>query len=114
MPLAAFRRQPDPVAAVVAEYRLLRVRVASLHFGDVTQPKEPAIETEIDGIQACFRRELTRDADCDLLCIRVHRPARLDRVLRLQNLDEIGDIEPHGGQLLGRELQIDFLVLRAK
>ncbi len=46
-------------AAVVSEYRLLRVSVASLHFGNVAQPKEPAIETEIDGFQALFGRELT-------------------------------------------------------
>ena len=61
--------EADGVAAVVAEYRLLWVSVASLHLGNVAQPKESAIETEIDGFQALFGRELTRDANRDLLCI---------------------------------------------
>jgi hypothetical protein len=30
-----------------------------LHFGNVAQPEEPAIETEIDGFQALLGRELT-------------------------------------------------------
>ena len=61
--------EADGGAAVVSEYRLLWVSVASLHLGDVAQPKEPAVETEIDGFQALFGRELTRDANRDLLCI---------------------------------------------
>ena len=39
--------------------------------------------------------------------------ARLDGVLRLQRLYQLGNVEAHGGELLGRELQIDLLVLRA-
>ena len=103
--------EADSVAAVVSEHRLLRVGVASLHLGDVAQPEKPAIEAEVDGLQALFGRELTRDANRNLLCLRVHCPARLDRVLRLQRLYQLGNVEPHGGELLGRELQIDFLVL---
>ena len=55
--------------AVVSEYRLLRVSVGSLHLGNVAQPKEPAVETEVDSFKTLFRRELARDANCDLLCI---------------------------------------------
>ena len=56
-------------AAVVSEYRLLWVSVAPLHLGDVAQPEESAIEAEIDGLQALFGRELTRNTNRDLLCI---------------------------------------------
>ena len=61
--------EADGGAAVVSEYRLLWVSVAPLHLGDVAQPKESAIEAEIDGLQALFGRELTRDTNRDLLCI---------------------------------------------
>src|ERR1700688_573999 len=90
----------DGGAAVVSEYGLLRVSVASLHRRDVTKLKKSVVETEIDVFQALFRRELTRDANRDFLFIRVHRPAWLDRVLRLQRLYQLGDVEPHGGEFL--------------
>src|SRR3954447_98711 len=106
--------EPNGGAAVVSEYWLLWVSVAPLHFGDVAQPKESAVDTEIDGLEALFGHELTRDTNRDFLCIRVHCPARLDRVLRLQSLYQLGNVEPHGGELLGRELQIDFFVLYAE
>jgi hypothetical protein len=56
-------------ATVVPEYRLLWVSVGSLHLGNVAQPKEPAIETEVDSFKALFGRELAGNANCDLLCI---------------------------------------------
>ena len=65
----------------------------------------------IDGLEALFRGELAGDADRDLLDVCVHRPARLDGVLLLQSLDQLGNVEPHGGELLRGELQVDFLVL---
>ena len=34
--------------------------------------------------------------------------------MRLQGLYQLGNVEPHGGELLSRELQIDFLVLSAE
>ena len=34
--------------------------------------------------------------------------------MRLQSLYELGNVEPHGGELLGRELQINLLVLGAE
>ena len=34
--------------------------------------------------------------------------------MRLQRLYQLGNVEPHGGELLGRELQVDFLVLGAE
>ena len=101
-------------AAVVSKYRLLWVGVAASHLGDVAQPKEPAIESEIDGLEALFRRELAGDANRDLLDVRVDCPAGLDGVLRLQSLYQLGNVEPHGGELLGGELQVDFLVLGAE
>ena len=44
---------------------------------------------------------------------RVERAARLDRVLRLQRLQQLRNVEAHGGELLGGELEVDLLVLRA-
>ena len=105
--------EADGRSAVVAEHRLLRVDVGSSHLGDVAQPEEPAIDAEVDGLQALFRRELPRNANGDLLVASIDGAARLDRVLRLQRFDQLGNVEPHGGELLGRELEIDLLVLRA-
>ena len=42
------------------------------------------------------------------------RAAGLDGVLRLQGLHQLGNVEPHGGELLGGELQVNFLVLGAE
>ena len=106
--------KPDGWNAVVAEHRLLRIDVVAADLGDVTQPKEPAIDAEVDGLEAFFRRELAGDADRDLLDIGVDGAAGLDGVLLLQCLHQLGDVEPHGGELLRRELQVDFLVLGAE
>ena len=106
--------EADGWDAVVPKHRLLRVDIVAAHLGDVAQPKEPAIDSEVDGLEALFRGELAGDADRDLLDVRVHRPARLDGVLLLQSLDQLGNVEPHGGELLRGELQVDFLVLGAE
>ena len=34
--------------------------------------------------------------------------------MRLQGLDQLRNVEPHGGELLSGEFEIDFLVLRAE
>ena len=73
--------------------------------------KNRPLTSEVDGLEALFRGELAGDADRDLLDVRVHRPARLDGVLLLQGLDQLGNVEPHGGELLRGELQVDFFVL---
>ena len=105
--------EADRRLAVVAEHRLLRVDVAAADLGDIAQPEEPAVDAEVDRLEALFRGELARDADGDLLGSGIDGAARLDRVLRLQRLDQLGNVEPHGGELLGGELEIDLLVLRA-
>ena len=76
--------------------------------------KNRPLNSEVDGLEALFRGELAGDADRDLLDVRVHRPAGLDGVLLLQSLDQLGNVEPHGGELLRGELQVDFLVLGAE
>ena len=105
--------EADRRRAVVAEHRLLRVDVGAADFGDVAQAKEPAVDAEVDGLEALFRRELAGDADRDLLGACIDGAAGLDGVLRLQRLYQLGNVEPHGGELLGGELQVDLLVLRA-
>ena len=50
--------EADGRSAVVAEHRLLRVDVGTPHVGDVTQAEEPAIDAEVDSLEALFRGEL--------------------------------------------------------
>ena len=105
--------QADGRRPVVSEHRLLWVNVGAVHFGDIAQAEKPPIGTKVDRLEALFRGELPGDANGNLLSTCVDRATRLDGVLRLQRLYQARDIETHGGELLGGELQIDLLVLRA-
>jgi hypothetical protein len=86
----------------------LRIGVPSLHLCDIAQPEEATIDPEVDPLQAFLRRELAGHAYRDLLGFGIDAPARLDRILRLQGLDQLGDVESHRGKLLGRELPDRF------
>ena len=57
--------------------------------------------------------ELTRNADSDLLVAGIDHAARLDGILGPQCLDHLREVEPQGCELLGGELEVDFLVLDA-
>ena len=105
--------QADGRRPVVSEHRLLWVNVGAVHFGDIAQAEEPPIGTKVDRLEALFRGELPGDANGNLLSTCVDRATGLDGVLRLQRLYQARDIETHGGELLGRKLQIDLLILRA-
>ena len=74
--------EADRRLAVVAEHRLLRVDVGAPHLGDVAQAEEPAVDAEVDSLEALFRGELPRDADGDLLVASIDRAAGLNGVLR--------------------------------
>ena len=75
--------------------------------------KNRPLNAEVDGLEALFRGELARHAHRDLLRSCIDGAAGLDGVLRLQRLDQAGKVEPHGGELLGGELQVNLLVLGA-
>ena len=107
----------SPIAgcAVVAEHRLRRIDVAAPDRGDVAQAEEAAVDAEVDGLQALLRGELARHADGDASRASAStRAARRDRVLRLQRLHQRDDVEAERGDLLGRELEVDLLVLHAE
>ena len=51
--------------AVEAEHRLRRVDVAARDGGDVGQPEEAVVDTEIDGAKALLGGELAADPQAD-------------------------------------------------
>ena len=75
--------------------------------------KKRPLARKLIGLEAFFRRELAGNADGDLFGSCIDRAAGLDGVLRLQRLYQLGNVEPHGGELLGGELQVDLLILGA-
>ena len=81
---------------------------------DVAEADDPAVGDEIDGQDVLLGPERARDADEDLLVPGLHHARRGDGVLRLQRGDQRGAVDPEAGQLLGRELDVDALVLRAE
>ena len=105
--------KPDRRLAVVAEHRLRGIDVAALDGGDVAQAEEAVVEAKVDRLQALLGGELAGDADGDPLGAGVDRPARGQRVLRLQRGDERVRLQAERGHLLRRELEVDLLVLHA-
>ena len=103
--------EPDGVSSVDAEHRLRRVGRAARHVRDVAQADHPAVRDEVDGQQVLLGPERARDADQDLLVPGLHDARRGDGVLSLQRGDQCGAVDPEAGQLLGRELHVDTLVL---
>ena len=112
-PVVMAMASADRGLAVVAEHRLRRVDIGALHGGDVAQAEEAVVGAEVDRLQAFLGGELARDADGDALRPGIDRAARHERVLRLQRLHQRVDVEAERGDLLGRELEIDLLVLHA-
>ncbi len=106
------RRGRWPVA-VVAEHRLRRIDVAACHAGNIAQAEKSAALPEVDRLQALLGREFAGDADRDALGTGIDDAARRDGVLRLQGLRVSVDVEAERGELIGRELEVDLLVLRA-
>ena len=105
-------REPDGVLSVDAEHRLRRVGGAARHARDVAQADHPAVRDEVDGQDVLLGPERARDADEDLLVPGLHHARGGDGVLGLQGGDQRGAVDPEPRQLLGRELDVDALVLR--
>ena len=104
--------EPDALLSIDAEHRLRRVGGAARDARDVAQANDPAVRDEVDGQDVLLGLERARDADEDLLVPGLHDARRGDGVLGLQRGDQRGAVDPEARQLLGRELDVDALVLR--
>ena len=82
--------------------------------GDVAEPDHPAVGDEIDRQDVLLGPEGARDADEDLLVAGLHHALRRDGVLGVEGGDQRGAVDPETRELLGRELHVDALVLRAE
>ena len=106
--------EPDGVLPVDAEHRLRRVGGTARDARDVAQADHPAVRDEVDRQDVLLGPERARDTDEDLLVPGLHDAGRRDGVLGLQRGDQRGAVDAEAGQLLGRELDVDALVLRAE
>ncbi len=100
--------------AVDAEHRLRRIGIAAPDIGDVGQPQHPAADNEIDVAHILFGLERAGNAKLQGLGLGLDRAGRLHHVLRLQGGDQRRAVESEIGEVLGRELDEDALVLRAQ
>ena len=106
--------EADAVLAVDAEHRLRRIGGAARDLGDVAQADHAAVGDEVDAENVLLGPEGAGDAHQDLLVAGLHHAGRRDGVLRLQRRDQRGAVDAQAGQLLGRELDVDALVLGAQ
>ena len=106
--------EPDALSSVDAEHRLRRVGGTARDMRDVAQANDPAVRDEVDRQNVLLGPERARDADEDLLVPGLHDARGGDGVLGLQRGDQRGAVDPEARQLLGRELDVDALVLRAE
>ena len=106
--------EPDGVLSVDAEHRLRRIGGTARDARDVAQADHPAVRDEVDRQEVLLGPEVARDPDEDLLVAGLHHTRRRDGVLGLQGGDQRGAVDAEAGQLLGRELHVDALVLRAE
>ena len=113
-PVAHGDGEPDAVLSVDAEHRLRGIGRAARDVRDVAQADDPAVRDEVDGQDVLLGLERARDADEDLLVPGLHHARGGDGVLGLQRGDQRGAVDAEARQLLGRELDVDALVLRAE
>ena len=106
--------EADRRLAVDAKHRLRRIGIAAPDGRDVAQPDQPAVGQEVDVEKVRFRSEGAGNAEQDLLVAGLERARRTDRVLSPQRREQRRAVDAEPGQLLGRELDIDLLVLRAE
>ena len=104
----------DRFLAVDAEQRLRRIGRPARDLGDVAEADQPAIGGEVDGQDVLLRLEAAGRAHQDLLVGGFHHAGRGDGVLRLKGGDQRRLVEAEPGDLVGRELDVDALVLHAE
>ena len=106
--------EADRRLAVDAKHRLRRIGIAAPDRRNVAQPDQPSVGQEIDVEEVRFRPEGAGNTEQNLLIASFERARRTDRILRSQRRDQRRAIDAKPGQLLGRKLDIDLLVLRAE
>ena len=106
-------REPDRGHAVDAEQGLGRVGVAARDLGDVAEADHPPVGDEVDAQDVLLGAERPGDADEQLLIARLDDAGRGHGVLSLQGGHQRLPVDPQARHLLGRELDVDFFILRA-
>ena len=104
----------DGGLAVDAEHLGGRVAVAALDLGDVGQLVEATIDPEVEVGDALGLQQRAGDVDEHVLVRRVDDAGGHDRVLPCDRRQHFVEVELEIGELLGREAEIDLLVLVAE
>ena len=105
--------EPDAVSSVDAEHRLRGVGGTAGDMRDVAEADHSSVRDEVHCRDVLLGVERARDADEDLFMSGLQDARRGDGVLGLQRGNQRGAVEPEARQLLGRELEVDALVLGA-
>ena len=106
--------EPDRRLPVDAEHGLRRIDGAAAHGGDVAQPEDAPADDDVDRLDVGRGIERAGDAQEDALLLALDRARRAHDVLRLQRGEDGTHVQAQSSQALGRELQVDLLVLRAE
>ena len=106
--------EADRRLAVDAKHRLGRIGIAAPDGRDVAQPDQTAVGQEIDVEKVRFRSEGAGNAEQNLLIAGLERARGTDRILGSERREQGRAVDAEAGQFLGRELDIDLLVLRAE
>ena len=103
--------EPYAVSSVDAKHRLHGVGGTAREMRDVAEADHSSVRDEIHRQDVLLGVERARDADEDLFMSSLQDARRGHGVLGLQRGNQRGAIEPEARHLLGRELQVNALVL---
>ncbi len=106
--------EADRRLAVHPEHRLRRIGEAAPDGGDVAEANHASADREVGRQNVLLGPKRARNPDRQDLVAGLDQARRLDDVLRLQRCDHGRPVETEIGELLGRELDEDPLVLRAE
>ena len=112
--LAHVDADADGRLAVDAEHLRGRIAVAALNLGDVGEFVEASIDPEVEVGNALGLQERAGNVDKHVLVRRVDDAGGHNRVLPRDRRQHFVEAELEIGELLGREAEIDLLVLVAK
>ena len=114
-PLRMAMASPMPCSSIDAEHRLRRVGGPARDVRDVAQADDPAVRaTKLTARMSCSDRNAPETRTRIFSSAGLHHARGRDGVLGLQRGDQRGAVDPEARQLLGRELDVDALVLRAE
>src|SRR4029077_8526329 len=123
---AHFRAQSQNVAAIAhgdgksdggtpvdTEHRLRGICKRAANFGDVAEPDQPPVRQKINGENILFRTECAGYAEPKPLVTGLYGAGWTDRVLCLERGKQGPPINSKPGELRGRKLDKDLLILSA-